>query len=77
MLCNVLFIKYYSYVLTGIAGYIAFPNSTEGNIISSMTIPSKPIIMSIIVVIGYIGMGFTVIFSFPLNILPLRYYYLL
>lgn len=29
--------------------------------------------MSILVVIAYVGMAFTVIFSFPLNVLPLRY----
>lgn len=68
-----LFLCLYSYVLTGIAGYIAYPHTVEGNIISTWTVPSKPIIMSILVAIAYVGMAFTVIFSFPLNVLPLRY----
>lgn len=72
MFYNVYYINY-SLVTTGLFGYYAFPIDTNGDILLQITIPNKPILLTFIMLVAYCLLGANVIFSFPLNIFPIRY----
>lgn len=65
------------YTVGGVFGYIASPVNTPGNILDTLVISSnrseQPLYLSIFLSIAYISMGFTTIFCYPLNVIPLRY----
>jgi len=59
------------YIVMGIAGFLAFGNATEGNVMSNL----QPYLCKNdpVVILGFVAMAFAVTMAFPLNIFPIRF----
>lgn len=65
MLCLII------YIVMGIAGFLAFGEQTQGNVMGNL----QPFLCNNdgVVIVGFVAMAFAVTMAFPLNIFPIRF----